>query len=41
MLARNVYTKKHFAIKIISKADAEKVSLEAFTKVLANEVEIL
>jgi serine/threonine protein kinase len=41
MLARNVYTKKHFAIKIVSKADAEKVSLEAFMKVLRNEVDIL
>lgn len=41
MLSRNVYTKKHYAIKIISKADAEKVSIEAFMKVLRNEVDIL
>lgn len=41
MLARNVYTKKNYAIKIVSKADAEKVSLEAFMKVLRNEVDIL
>lgn len=41
MLARNVYTKKLNAIKIVSKADAEKVSIEAFMKVLQNEVDIL
>ena len=41
MLARNVYTKKNYAIKIVSKADAEKVSIEAFMKVLRNEVDLL
>ncbi len=41
MLARNVLTEKLYAIKIVSKEDAEKVSLSTFRRVLKNEVEIL
>lgn len=41
MLARNIHTEKLYAIKIISKDDAEKVNLETFRKILNNEVEIL
>lgn len=41
MLARNVKTKKLFAIKIISKQDAQRVSLPTFRRVLSNEVDIL
>ena len=41
MLARNIHTGNLYAVKIISRDDAEKVSLSTFTKVLSNEVEIL
>lgn len=41
MLARNVHSEKMYAIKLISKDDAEKVCLATFQKVLKNEVEIL
>jgi serine/threonine protein kinase len=41
MLARHVYSKKLYAIKLISKQDAERVGLDKFRSVLSNEVEIL
>ncbi|CDW73506.1 protein kinase domain containing protein [Stylonychia lemnae] len=41
MLAKNIQTQKLYAIKIISKDDAEKVNLATFQRVLKNEVEIL
>ena len=41
MLARNINTENLYAIKIISKDDAVKVSLSTFRKVLNNEVQIL
>ena len=41
MLARNVYSKKLFAVKIISKEDAMKVNYDVFRRVLSNEVDIL
>ncbi len=41
MLARNITTEGMYAIKIVSKDDAEKVSLSTFRKVLNNEVQIL
>ena len=41
MLARNIHTENLYAIKIISKDDAVKVSLSTFRKVLNNEVQIL
>jgi serine/threonine protein kinase len=41
MLARNIHNGNLYAVKIISKDDAVKVSLSTFTKVLSNEVEIL
>jgi serine/threonine protein kinase len=41
MLARHVYTKKLYAIKLISREDAIKVGLETFRNVISNEVDIL
>ena len=40
-MAKHIQTEKLYAVKLISKNDAEKVSLATFRRILANEVEIL
>ena len=40
-MAKNIATQKLYAVKLVSKEDAEKVSLQTFNKILRNEVEIL